>query len=335
MSITSLGLGTCKALIADRRHCFNAHRYLKLSHMKYLLTFYFLLSCAAVFGQAPFDNLVNQIEEQEFKFPFPQKDVTITVGEIDINSNQPVIHYLVPVLRVDHIVDPGSKESSRDWGVPGPNRTIIVGAADYINTRYSIDVNVNLNFKLRFTVKNWVPAASTVSVSIGGQVETINNGQSEIVFSNVRFIDPSIVCYTAVPPPVRYSPLATKRGNFEYLHIDWNLAGAGVVTMPVLPVKVIYVPVADSKKTNTASLQTSNAQGYNTSFSITSVNDVTTPVPTTISTIDDIAGDIKQTSSVLGSIPVLKPYSEALGKISDAVIAALGQIPSPERLVIR
>jgi len=103
-----------------------------------------------------------------------------------------------------------------------------------------------------------------------------------------------------------------------------HLAGAGVVTLPVLPVKVIYVPVADSKKANTASLQTSNAQGYNTSFSITSVNDLTTPVPTTLSTIDDIAGDIKQTSSVLGNIPALKPYSEALGKISDVVVSALG-----------
>lgn len=300
--------------------------YHQTFNMRRLLTILFVsMSFISHSQQSPYDDLIKKIQDQEINFPFPQKDTVITVGEININNNKPIIKYFIP-SQVRHVVYEGSKESSKDWGLPGPDRTIYIEPLNYNEIKGAINANTHLRFKLRFTIINWIGSANSLTVSVGSQTNTVTNGASEILFNNILEPNASIACYTNQPVFSKPNPLATVTGDKYLLDIDWNVAGAGIVTLPVLPVKLIYVPVIDFKQANTSSISTSNSQGYNLSFSTGSVNGSTTALPTSLTNIDQLLNDMNNTSKVMEAYPDpdIQAIGKAMGMVSGILTAGLG-----------
>ncbi|OCX51135.1 hypothetical protein BEL04_20715 [Mucilaginibacter sp. PPCGB 2223] len=295
--------------------------------MKYQFSFLLLLISSTLLAQISYPDLITKIQSQEIKFPFPQKDTTVRVGEININNNNPVINYAMPVEHSDHIVSPGSRESSRDLGLPGPNRTVIIDQRDITNIYRVVNANRNLRVALRFTIRNWVSAANTLTLTVGSQTKTVHNGESEILFNNVLDVNAYVTCYTnGNVPPRRSSLLESWQQTNNILKINWHVAGAGIVTLPVLPVKIVYAPVVDSKKLNTSSISNSTLQGYSSSFQISSVNSTTTPISTGFTTLSGIQKDLGDLSKAFSLIddPDVKAAGAALNTVNGLLTDALG-----------
>jgi hypothetical protein len=294
--------------------------------MKSLLLPIFIVTTVVAFSQSPYTKLISNIQAQEINFPFPQKDTMITVGEIDINNNKPVVNYLIPIQNTKVIDFLGSPESSGDLGLPGPNRTVYTGGQHFKITYREINVNHNLRFKLRFTIKNWESSTNSLTVIVGSQRTTVFKADTEIALPNILDSLAYVNCYTNDPVEIKRPIDAPDRTDKYVFKINWHSAGAGIVSLPVLPVKIIYAPVVDFKQTNTASISNSNSQGYNSSVSLNSVNNSTTSLPTSLTDIDGVLNDMKTGGEIMSYYP--DPDVQAIGKaitvVAGIVTAGLG-----------
>jgi hypothetical protein len=271
-----------------------------------------------------YNGLINNIQNQEVKFPFPQKDTIVNIGQININNGNPVITYLIPIDGVRRIFQAGHPEPDLHPHRPGEG-PIIVGQRTIIDTdRAVINVNQHLRFDLRFTIKNWNPSAGPLTVTVGSQTKIAPSGLDTLLFSNILDTDPVVSCHMTNAAPIVHTVPLEFHNNV--LHINWNTVGAGIITLPVLPVKVIYAPVVDCRKQNTASISETIARNYNTSFSINQVNSTTTPVTTSLSGLDDMLHDISGVANVLslGIDTSLKKLAAPLNTIVKLITDAFG-----------
>jgi hypothetical protein len=294
--------------------------------MKYLITclFLYLMYNASAQQLPAYNDLIHNIQNQEIKFPFPQKDIAVEIGKININNGNPVIKYSIGKADTipRRIVQLGNSEPGGNLQHPGEVPDL-VGQMIIVDTdRATIDVNQHLNISLYFIISGWSPSVGPLTVTVGSQTKIVPNGSDTLRFSNILDTDPVVSCrMTNAVPIVHTGPLELHN---NVLHIKWNTVGAGIITMPVLPVKIIYAPVVDCLKQNTASVSETIARGYNTSFSISHVNSTTKPVATNLSGLGDMLSDIKGVTSVLslGIDTSLKKLVAPLNTIVDLINAA-------------
>jgi hypothetical protein len=278
-------------------------------------------------AQSPYLTLINAIQAEEVNFPFPQKDTIVNVGTIDVGGGYPIITYSIPISNINHQHVPGFPESTRDLGWPGPNRPIKVGEKYIDDTTLNLTGGNNLHMTLRFKVINWKAATPTVTLTLGTQSKTVPQGAPYLDFADFLETEPGVACWfpDQKPTPPNTSPYITQHLYGHFLHISWNVAGIGIITMPVLPVKIVYAPLVDAKMSNTASISDTKVIGYSSSVGVNSVNSTTLPIPTTLSTIDDALKDIGDLGKALSLDPETEGVAKYVSTISTLLTDALGQ----------
>jgi hypothetical protein len=241
-------------------------------------------------------DIVNKIQAQEINFPFPQKDTTILIGEISGKTNLPSIHFLIPfdTIRIQHI--PGFYEPDLHPRKPGePDGDFIVGAQDITDTDRAVNAGTHFHMNLRLKIVNWTADAENMVVTVGSMIQTVQKGASEVLFEDVLDTDPIVSCsYPLTRVIVRPLRPGVEKIFNNMLHIKWNVAGAGIVTLPVLPVKIIYAPVVDFRRSNHSSISNTTSVGYATSISVTSSDSKTTPLSTPLTGTDDFLQSLNE-----------------------------------------
>jgi hypothetical protein len=279
-----------------------------------------VLSVTQSFGQTnpAYNDLINKIQAQEIRFPFPQKDTTVLVGQIDLRGYYPIIKYAVRSYQSGRHQCCGIYVPDLHTRRPHePESDFVLGVRNIPDSGGIVDVKNYLRLTLRFTIVNWPASTNSFTLALGPHSQTVQRGATEIVFSNIL--------ETALPISFAINGQHIDLGAYGFmderssrvtipspLEINWSSAGAGIVTLPVLPVKIVYAPIADAAKQNTASISNSASVGYTNSFSISTSNSVSTPLPTSIQPINGVATDMSNTGRVLSAIPT--PYTQAVGQ---------------------
>lgn len=277
-------------------------------------------------AQSPYEKLIRQIQSEEVNFPFPQNDTIIVVGTIDVGGTYPVLTYSIPVSNINQQHIQGFVESSADLGLRGPNHSIKVGEKYFNDTTLNIIAGNHLHMTIRFNVINWHDNIPTVTVTLGSQSKAIPKGSPNLDFVDFLETDPGIFCWFPgqKPTPPVNNPYITQFLRGHFFHISWDVAGMGILTMPVLPVKIVYAPVADFKLSNTASIADTKVLGYSSSMSFTSVNSTTLPVPTSLSTLDDFLNDMGTQGKILSLIPPTAAIGKTLTDVTGFLKDGLG-----------
>jgi hypothetical protein len=101
------------------------------------------------------------------------------------------------------------------------------------------------------------------------------------------------------------------------LTINWLTLGAGAITIPALPVSIVYAPVLDAQQLNTASAATGISSVNTTTVTFSSENSATVPVDTNFQNAVDIEQAASTMATVLQKIPngIAQGVGTALGTI--------------------
>ncbi|MES1159935.1 MAG: hypothetical protein ABUM51_04195, partial [Bacteroidota bacterium] len=244
---------------------------------------------------------------------FPQKDTTILVGTININKNVPVIAYAVPTYQysshlccqmgtIYYYPDGRVKSYSEDY--TPPIRIPDMGGV--------VSNNKALRLRLKFAITNWSATANNLTVQLGSQPpQTVSRGATEVVFENVLDVTPAL-SFSINGQPTYYNPRESA-WRPSPLKLEWNTAGAGVVVLPVLPVTIMYAPVADSRKLNTSSAAGTTSTGNTLSVGFDTTHSNTQPVPTSFQTITTVSSDMSAVGT--GLMTTGDPDAMAVGSV--------------------
>ncbi len=263
---------------------------------------------------ATYLELVKKIQAEEIKFPFPQKDTLILMGEIIPAVSAPGIKFFIPYTdvkfrQVRGHVEPDLRETKKGEK-PGD---FIVGTQNITDTNRIVIAGNHFHMRLRFKVGRWLATSPTITASVGSQTKIIKRGDKEVIFDDILDTDPIVNCYYPATTVTGGNPSTKIEVIFRnVLHIHWDLAGAGLITLPVLPVKIIYAPVADYKGLNSSSISETSVKGYATNISVTSSSSNSKPVPTSLSKVDDFLAGFAQ-------------IGQAMEKNEDPDVAAVGK----------
>ena len=145
----------------------------------------------------------------------------------------------------------------------------------------------NLNLSLTIDFNNasadWLqwknlPNAA-IEIHIGNQVQTVSTSTTEVTFSNVSDPNPSfsIILIAGVMDNTGSAPSRSPVGCLLPMQITWQIQAAGAMTIPAIPVALIYAPVVDAQHTNTSANSTSQVIGNVSTFSLMTSNLNSTP----------------------------------------------------------
>ena len=104
--------------------------------------------------------------------------------------------------------------------------------------------------------------------------------------------------------------------------VDRLVVGVGAMTIPALPVSIIFAPVVDPQKKNSASLAQSSWVGNSTSLSFSSSNGTTAPTAPNFQGVVDMENDMKVAGAVLSKIP--NPIAQGVGVALTTIAGLLG-----------
>jgi hypothetical protein len=287
-----------------------------------------LINLKATCQQSPgYLELVRKIQAQEVKFPFPQKDTAIMLGELIATKDKPVINFAIPYYGIRHQHIAGQYEPDLRTRKPGePDGHFIVGAQNITDTDRAIKAGNYFHVNLQFRVGNWDSDEPTITLGVGSQTKIVHKGDKEVIFNDVLDTDPIVSCYYPAKGVVIEKPKAVENFFLNVLHISWNVAGAGIITLPVLPVKIIYAPVADLMRTNTSSIAITTLLGYSSSISVTNTNNTTSAIPTALQGIDEFLDALHMMGQQIAKDPDPEQHAigEAISTIASTLKAGLG-----------
>jgi len=248
---------------------------------------------------SPLDQLYNAIKAQELQFPIPQASVTVNVGSFDAKTGE--FHYLVPTYTQVEIVTPPSGK--------GPPARI---------TRTGGEVNLfnALDLKLGFDV---IDQQGLFTASIEG-IAQASSATNRIVLD--------------AGPAATGVHFVVSCGGKEFvsalpLKIVRPVAGAGVFTVPALPLTIIYAPPVDQQKKNVASWTESALTGNTTTFTFSQQDSTTQPATPSFqgtSQLETGAKDLVTALSVAASL--VSPTGDAAKgiKIASALLGTLATL---------
>jgi hypothetical protein len=279
--------------------------------------------------------LFTAIKAQESNFPLPNASETILVGTVDLsvlqhafqggsplntclNNNYDannVFTYAVPTYTNGTSAPIGCGHLPHGWQWPTVQS---VGAQVTVaNVRH-----LNLQFSVTGTAPSWATNGGQVVFQLGNapqQIVPATGGQS-VTFNDVaatslpltitiHWIDPRLS-----PPQVGgVSTDGVGVGGLLPVQVSWSTIGAGAVTIPALPVAIVYAPPVDAQKKNQATSTTSRTLGNTTTVSFTSSSSTTHPVPSQFQTTTDISKGMSALGQVLSKIHDPDHIAEGVG----------------------
>ena len=298
-------------------------------------------------------SLFSTIQAQESQFPLPQPQATIVIGTIDLSNPGAVatLSYAIPQYQgtTTHPVQIRSQGAGCNLpGRPGPggrprnpvsrnvelaSNTVIVpvfGAGPCDRGSQAPDIGGKLtvanilHLNLVFAIRGW-PAPSvepSLTIQLGARSQTVPSGSTEVEFDDVTGTSLPLVIAVQGGLTVNGAPVAAQIPGVLPLVIEWKTLAAGAMTIPVLPVSIVYAPLVDKEKKNTASSAKSSTSGNVTTVSFATQNAATSPVPSTFQKTTDLATDMSAAGAVLSKIP--NPITTAVGSALTAIASGLG-----------
>jgi hypothetical protein len=245
-------------------------------------------------------NVYNAIKAQEANFPIPQTAETYVVGTFNAALGR--FTYSVPTYtEIESTIDP---QQPRLPVVKPHPITLTGGKVTALNSQNAVlQFNV-INRQGRDFVLS-VPGFPDVHAPQGQDYVTLNVGKAGSINQ------------------------FTLRCGREYisqlpLQISYQTVGAGVFTIPALPVAIIYAPPADQNNRNSATWSFGNTTG--TSVSILSAIQNSSSAPQ-FSLSTDLANAMQAASQVLQKIPYgpIQTAAQVLGTIGGELTKAFGQ----------
>jgi hypothetical protein len=236
------------------------------------------------------------IKAQEVNFPIPQPTGTITVGTLNAATGK--FQYAVPTY-TQITSDPPVLGQG---GSTKPTKVTLTGG----NVQA---VNI-FDLKLQFNVTN---RHGGFSVTMAGQAPVQAPANQNFVVVDVGTVN-----------SIGFS-LAFGNNTFDPdlpLTISRQIVGAGAITIPVLPISILYAPPVDQQKKNVASWTSTDTAGNTTTVAFSNQSSTTNP---TISPFDSwlqLTNEMKVASQVLSKIP--NPYTQAIGGALGVISGLLG-----------
>jgi len=271
-------------------------------------------------SQALFD-LYDAIKAQEANFPLPEPEVTITLGTlslISVRKRLPLANkyyeeinflYAIPTYRGPGYSIPYDPEIPDGphiayWPIPG-----FGGVLDIANIH-------NLNIEILITDWNGIGLAGNLQITLGSQTKTVAYGQPSVMFLNVANVD--AVFSIIINNQFGANPVKA----LLPLKINWSMLGAGAITLPAIPVALVYAPVVDPQKKNSASTSSTITAGNTTTISFTTSSSTSRPVPSSFQNVMDMQKDLSTVGGALSQIP--NPYTMAIGAGLSLIASGLG-----------
>jgi hypothetical protein len=263
----------------------------------------------------PLASLYDTIKAQEANFPLPDTSATVTIGTLDltkIDNAKPVFRYAVPTYTDGsfHIVfvpiPPGEDVVNHQTAfaehVPNVGAQVTVANILHLGIRIALQTGGSI----------WrnSPAAS-VTVQLGSQAKTVPPTATEVIFDDVTSTSPPLAISINGALLANGHPEPLPIPGLLPVKIDWRTVGAGAVTIPVLPVSIVYAPVVDAQKRNQASSAQSTTIGNTTTIGFTMQNSTAVPVDAQFQTVSDL-------------VKVMNPLGSALKLTGNSVASTVG-----------
>jgi len=237
--------------------------------------------------------LYDTIKAQEANFPLPQPTATIEVGTFDAANGK--FTYSVPEYKV---TDPVELD---DRGKPIKRQTHIGGEVTAINV---------FDLKLRFKVVHRVGDFSAAPDNQAAVEAAPGNDFVDIDAGTATSLSFSLACH------------GKEFDSDLPLKIERHIAAAGAITIPALPVSIIYAPPVDQQKKNVATWTSTDITGNTTSMAFSSQASTTVPAPSQFQSVVDLAAAMKAISPALSAIP--NAYAQAAGTALSVISGVLG-----------
>ncbi len=283
----------------------------------------------------PLDTLYSSIQAQEANFPLPNTTETITVATIDVsekNSSEPVIQYAIPIYESGtHLVfvrhqPPCTPPHGPGHPIPfaavvgnGPcedgfNLPNVGGHLTVANVRH---------LNIAFAITGWSTSNTTLTIALGSQSpQNAAHGTNQIVFNDVTDTSAALTVTLNGGLTANGFPIPDPATGVLPLTIDWLTSGVGAITIPVLPVSMVFAPIVDAQQKNTASAAVGISSLNTATASFASQNSSTVPVDSTFQNVIDIEQAAGTIGPALQKIP--NPYTQAIGAALTTIAGLLG-----------
>jgi len=238
--------------------------------------------------------IYDTIKAQEVNFPLPRSTETITVGTL--NAQTGVFHYSVPIYHQGVAVAPtlgvgGSTKPEHERFTGGRVDTVNVFA---VILRFQVtgrQGNFTVSVQGHSTIQ---VAADVVEVNVGAATSAIFS-----LTCNGQTFHPEL-------------PLKITR----------HIAATGAITIPALPVTIIYAPPVDQQRKNVASWTGTDLTGNTTSVSFSEEHSTTVPAPSPFEPWLELTSEMRVASGVLSHIN--NPFAQAVGVALGVISGLLG-----------
>ncbi len=246
------------------------------------------------------NEVYQDIKRLEEDFPIPTPYATVTIGTFNANTGKFTFAGGVEIKEFD---PPTVVEGDIDPLKPQEGETL-----PHVKVNA---VNVGLTFRVTGAAEDFRVIAKGVTVTAyGGQTAlTVDVGSATTLNWRVR---------------------AGARTYSDRLVINRPpIVGAGVFTIPALPVAIVYEPPPDSRFLNKATYSTTQAIGTTVRMSFSEENSVTTPVRAHFDTVTDIKAAMNRLAGVIQYAPNV-PYASQIASALKTIATGLGSVSAAE-----
>jgi hypothetical protein len=265
-------------------------------------------------------DIYSSIKAQEAKFPLPNTIDTIDVGTVvfGVESNTPMIfNYAVPIYNAGQYSEPNP-----DYG----NGDDLVKSFKRPNTGADITVANILHVRLRFKINYTNQPNAKVTITVGGKPQTASAGKPALVFSDITSVaTPLSISATGLKTFTTNNKPGKPNGSIRgiaSIKITWNKLAVGAITIPALPVSLVYAMIVDKQKLNVSSITVSKTQHFTTSAVFLSGNSSNRPVPSSFQSSVDVSKGMKYLGDNLSKIPNV--YTQVIGAILSGIGGNMG-----------
>jgi len=195
-----------------------------------------------------------------------------------------------------------------------------------MNEGAQVSVANILHLSLRFAISPVNPAwsalpTSSITFQLGSQIQTVKPSATEVIFNDITVTSSSLSIAINGGVLVNGQPRPLPVMGLLPVKVDTSIIGVGAMTLPVLPVSIVYAPVVDAQKKNSATIAQGSSSGNTTTVTFITTNSQTNPIPTSFQSVSDFAKDMTALSGVLKLFkdPIVNGIGNALGIAGSAL----------------